>query len=367
VLFIPYGSLHRTQNLTIFFHFLHLTPIVKLVINHSLVQVAMPYNRRIFLTCSAIALANLALIPQFYGCHSKEAPLRVATTTWIGSEFFHLAEHLGLYQDKPFKLITMPSSTSVMRAIATDSVEVASLTLDEVLTLAAQNVPINILAVVDISHGADVVLAKPHVNSTAQLKGKHIAVEQSAVGAIMLYDLLHYAQLSLAEVTIEYFTIDQHMEAFNLAHIDVVITYEPVASKLRALGGHAIYSSAQNDAHIIDVIIATDKALAKAQHSLVQLMQGFWQAQQQYLAKPEQHQAWLQQRLDLTAPQISQAFTGIKLPSLADNVNWYAGAPSKLLTKANDIQNMLLDAKIIAQPVDLHKIITPNIVSALAL
>ncbi|WP_254517510.1 ABC transporter substrate-binding protein, partial [Salmonella enterica] len=73
--------------------------------------------------------------------------------------------------------------------------EAAALTLDEVLLGRNQGLDLRVILVLDISTGADVVVAAPHVHSLADLKGRRIGFEEGATGALMMNAVLAAAGL----------------------------------------------------------------------------------------------------------------------------------------------------------------------------
>ena len=68
-------------------------------------------------------------------------------------------------------MLAMPSATPVCRALP-QATKAGALTLDEVLTVQVDNMPLVVIAVLDISLGGDVVLARPDITTTAELKGE---------------------------------------------------------------------------------------------------------------------------------------------------------------------------------------------------
>ena len=117
---------------------------------------------------------------------TPEPPLRIATNIWPGYEPLYLARSLGYYEKTPIRLVEMTSASETIQAIRNNIIEGAALTLDEVLVLLADDFDLHVILVMDFSHGGDVLLAKPSIETLDELRGKKVAVETSAVGAILL-------------------------------------------------------------------------------------------------------------------------------------------------------------------------------------
>ena len=66
----------------------------------------------------------------------------------------------------------MGSASDIMHAMRNDVLEGAALTLDETLSLIDDGIDLKVILVMDISNGADVLLAKPEIQSIADLRGE---------------------------------------------------------------------------------------------------------------------------------------------------------------------------------------------------
>ncbi len=145
----------------------------------------------------------------------EEAPLRIASNTWPGYEPLYLARSLGYYDDTQVNLVEMTSASEVIHALRNHTIEGAALTLDEVLTVMEDDYKLSVILIMDFSNGGDVLLSKPEITSLAQLKGKNIAVEYTAVGAILLNGALSSAQLTAKDVTITACSFDEHQSCYS--------------------------------------------------------------------------------------------------------------------------------------------------------
>ena len=107
-------------------------------------------------------------------------PLAVGTNVWPGYEPLYLARNLGYYNDS-IRLVEYSSATEVLRAIRNKLIDVATLTLDEVLLLRQSGVDVRSVLVTDISNGGDVIVARPGIETLADLKGRKVGVESTAL------------------------------------------------------------------------------------------------------------------------------------------------------------------------------------------
>lgn len=183
-------------------------------------------------TCIALALASCAALLSACGAR-YEAPLTVGTNTWTGYEPLYLARDLGLHEGLPLRLVELGSTTQSMDGLRTGRLDMAGLTLDEALTLVQEGIPIKVIWVVDISQGADALVARYGVAGLADLRGRKVGVEQTAVGAYMLNAALAKAGLRTTDITVVPLPLDEHLTAWRESQVDALVTFDPVLQVLR--------------------------------------------------------------------------------------------------------------------------------------
>ena len=137
----------------------------------------MSMSPRAFPVCACL-LACLAMLG---ACgDNRAATPRVASNNWPGYWPLYLAVRQA---PEPIAHLTeLRSATAVMRAFRNGAIDIAALTLDEALVLAAEGLEVCVFLVVDVSDGGDALLARPSIESVAALAGHRIGVEASAVG-----------------------------------------------------------------------------------------------------------------------------------------------------------------------------------------
>lgn len=270
--------------------------------------------------------------------HANQA-LRVGMHKWIGYETLTIAEELGAYQDANLRLVRLVSASDLMHAIRSENLEAATLTLDETLILISEGFELDVLAVIDYSMGGDAVIAKEPINQLSDLKGKTIAVEFVAVGAIMLDALLDAAQLTLDDVTVIPCTIDQHTECFKSA--DAVITFEPYRTQLIEMGGKVIFDSSAIPERIVDVLAVKRSAIAPHKKAIQTLVNGYCQAQRYSKSNYEETRRIVSRSLGVSPDNVDQAYKLVKIPDIEENINLLSSNPSKLDEAARSLASFM--------------------------
>ncbi len=243
--------------------------------------------------------------------------LRIGTNVWSGYEPLYLARELGYFDDSQLRLVEFNSSSDVITALRNGSLEAAALTLDEALTLLQDGFKLKIILVLDFSDGGDVLLGKSYLKSLAMLKNKTIAVENTAVGAILLDGALQAANLDVTDINIISCTWNEHKTCFQNA--DAVVTFDPVKTQLLKQGARQLFDSSQIPDRIVDVLVVLEDIMADDQISLRQLLQGYFKARQYYVENQQKAAELMAPRMALTAEEVITAFEGITLPDLEDN------------------------------------------------
>lgn len=252
-------------------------------------------------------------------CAAPTPPVRMGCIVFPGYEMVFLARDLGLLDEAQARLIEMPSSTDAVRALASGQLEAASLTLDECISARAEGLDLRVLAVLDISAGADAVYSRRPM-TLDQLAGKRIAVEDSAVGATVLAALLEAARLKPNQIVQVPTVLPSTGRDFVGGRADVVITAEPWASQIEAAGGHRIFDSSRMPGRIVDVMVAHAQVVRERPTALQHLVGAHFRGLAQWLQRPDDAARRLAPRLELPPEQVASAYRGLELPDRSQNL-----------------------------------------------
>lgn len=319
-------------------------------------------QRRDVLKSGLVGLAAAsggAAVLSLNACAPRRHPLRVALNDWIGYAFLYLASDRLHAQGDGYRLIEYPSNTASVTALFNGDVDIAALTLDEVLRAREGGLDAEVVLVVDESHGADVIMARPDVGGLDQLKGLRVGVEASAVGALMLAKLLERAGLRASDVVKVDATVDRHLEAYRSGEVDVVVTFEPIASALRLEGAVTWIDSRLFPGLIVDVLAVRRDRLLEEPSRHRALLAGYFEALSAWRREPEQSERALARQVLLAPEQVSRALAGLKVPDLADNRAWLDGADPRLIRSARELGTLMHAEGLLRRPPDLHGLCDP--------
>ncbi len=305
---------------------------------------AIPCSRRTMLGGLAVA----GFLPLLGGC--QNTPLRIAAHSWPGYELLYLARQEGWLAPDQAQLIETGSASQSLQALRKGAAEGAALTLDELLSARASGMPLTAVLVFDVSAGADLVMARPGINSIKQLHGARIGVEQTALGALVLQMTLQAAGINRSQVTVINLPVDQHLAAWQTERLDAAITYEPYAARLQAKGARQIYSSRQMPGMIMDVLAVRTDRLQGRGGQVRAVTAAHFQALQHLQQNPDDASHRMAGRMKLTPEQVRDSFRGLELPTFEANLQYLDGNEPRLLNAARTVSRLMLESGLLKQP-----------------
>lgn len=272
-------------------------------------------ERRAFL-----ALLTAACLPAFVfqGCGNNGAPLTLGVHSWPGYEPLLLARHFN-WLPAQIRLQENLNASQSINSLKAGTIDGACLTLDEVLKLRAEGVPMTIVLVLDISAGADKVIVRQDIRTLSDLKGKRIAFEYAALGALMFYELIQAAGLKKNDVTTIELSPDMQLLAWERGEIDAAITYPPSSTRIENMGGKAIFDSRQTQTRIMDVLAIRSDRLSEKRATVKSLMAGHLRAIDHLRQNSEDAMRRIAAWRHLSYEATMRSFSSITLPGLDAN------------------------------------------------
>jgi len=274
-------------------------------------------------------------------------PLAVGTNVWPGYEPLYLARNLGYYNDS-IRLVEYSSATEVLRAIRNKLIDVAALTLDEVLLLRQSGVDVRIVLVTDISNGGDVIVARPGIESLADLKGRKVGVESTALGAYVLTRALQKVGLTPADVQVVPIEVASHYMAYTDNVMDAVVTFEPVRSQLLRDGAHLVFDSSQIPGEIVDVMVVREEVLAGKEEQIQGLISGWFKALTYLSVNPNDASKRMTGRLNLSPEEVLASYEGLILPDPEGNLDMFDESQAlSLIQTAKNLTTIMIEANLL--------------------
>lgn len=276
-----------------------------------------------------LSSALLLLTSIFITANSYSESLRIGTTLWPGYEPLYLGQKINAYQED-IRMIHYPSTSEVLRAFKNRTVEVAALTLDEVVQLEESDIDVHIILVLDISEGADVIMARPEIKNMKGLVGAKIAVESTAVGAYTLSRALEVHDIDIRETHLVNVENSSHKDAYENKLADAVVTYEPVRTQLLNAGAIEIFNSTEIPGEIVDVLVTHKDTLQSHKAELYDVIRGWFKALTYMDKEPAKSYEFIASRMKVSPQEAKESYNGLTLPSLSQNRQMLIGSPAPL-------------------------------------
>ncbi|WP_373975946.1 ABC transporter substrate-binding protein [Chitinibacter sp. SCUT-21] len=278
------------------------------------------------LAIRAICILCSVLILTACSASKPKEPLRVGFNPWPGYEFLYLAKMKGFYEKAGLdvKLIELNSLGDVRRAFERGQIDVMATTLVEV-AVAAENSgkKIKVVAVVDTSAGADVMIARKPLASVQALAGKRVGMEGITVDVLNAHYALQSAKLSLKDVQVVTLAQDDLMQELEAGRLDAVQTYPPYSIKLLADQRYqAVFDTSKIAGKVIDVISVDAQVLENRPQDIKALVHSFFAAMDDFKVNRQADAHLMGARSGGNAESYLAGLDGLQLIDQTDQVKY---------------------------------------------
>jgi NitT/TauT family transport system substrate-binding protein len=295
------------------------------------------------------------------GCaREPDHALRIGTNVWIGSEPLYLARELGHLNPAVVQLVEYPSASEVLRAFRNQAIDGMVISLDELFGLAADGLKPRVILVVDVSHGADVVVGRKDMKSLADMKGKSIAVESGALGAFVLARALALNNMQASDVNVVHLESNEQPGAFEKGKVDGAVTFDPYRTQLLKAGATTLFDSKQIPGEIVDLVAVRDSVLEKHPKSVDALLKGWFSALDYMKRDPMDAAKRMGIRQQTTGEQFLAAQGGLHIPTREENLNMIGGSKPELVTTGGRLMSLMLEAKLLSAQVRIEDLLAPQ-------
>ncbi|MFO6422404.1 ABC transporter substrate-binding protein [Motilimonas sp. KMU-193] len=304
----------------------------------------------------------LACLLMLSACTPESESLRVGAAPWPGFEPIYLAREMEYLNQERISLFELTSASHVAHSFEAGKLDVALLSLDEVLTLITRGVNLKVIAIIDESVGGDAIIGLPGVTHIHHLKGKRIGYENNAAGSLLLAEALSHANLAAHEVELVEVKLDEQRQVFHRSQVDALITSEPVKQQLLGLGGVAIFDSSRLPGRIVNVMVASEQAIGAKSAMMVELLKGYYKARKFQKGRPKKAMQIMAIRLQLYTSEMESSMQGVKFVEPVEAIMRLAGgAQSALITQARDLGELMVYRGMIEAVPDLSHLVHSQI------
>lgn len=242
---------------------------------------------------------------------------RIGINPWPGYAALLLAEEKGFFDavDIPVELVEISSLADIRRAFERNRINIMTGTLAEVVEAAertGRNVEFPLI--LDYSDGGDVLLAKPGIQSVADLRGKRLGVELGSLGVYVAQRALETHALSFSDVTLVPMEQIHSGEMLEEGRLDAIVSYPPFSEEVQRKGSmNQVFSSSDIPGEVIDVLSMDAEFYVKHEKEVDQLI-AVWDRAVRYCREyPEDAMVIMARRTGLTVDEFKRGYAGVTL------------------------------------------------------
>ncbi len=203
------------------------------------------------------------------------APLKIAYSDWPGWVAWEIAIQKGWFKEEGVPVdFSWFEYVPSMEAYSAGKVDAVAMTNGDALVTGSSGTPSLAIIINDYSNGNDMVVAKPGIESVAQLKGKTVGVEVGFVSHLLLMNALKKANLTDKDIQIKNVPTDQTPQTLKSGEVDAIVAWQPNSGQAlkEVPGSKAIFTSRDVPGIIYDVLAVNPKSLKERRNDWLKVV-----------------------------------------------------------------------------------------------
>jgi len=243
--------------------------------------------------------------------------LKVATVVWIGYGPFYVAQAMDLYKKYGLsvKLQVFADPALIPSALASNAVQGAMLTYDQVVGQVAKGAKQKVVMPIDYSNGGDAIVATSAITKITDFKGKKIGFNPLSPSDFLLSYALKINGLTDKDITPVSMTPEAVPAAMASGQMPVGVTYEPSLSQVVSQGGgkkfHVVFSSKDAPGLIADVLVFDEKFIKSNPKEITGIMNAYLDGIAFMKAKPEEAAKIIGKFMGVSAKEAKEQMSGV--------------------------------------------------------
>lgn len=318
-----------------------------------------------------VCFLPLLVLGQASPLHAE--PLKIAYSDWPGWVAWQIGIDKGWFKeegvDVDFKWYDYVPS---MDAYVAGNVDAVCVTNGDALVTGATGKPSVGIIINDYSNGNDMIVAKPGIESMADLKGKKIGVEVGFVDHLLLLKGLEAAKMTEADVTLVNTPTNETPQVLASGAVDAIAAWQPNSGQAlkTVAGSKPVFTSAQVPGLIYDVLAVSPESLEKRREDWIKVAK-VWYRIVKYMKDPANTDDVLKilsTRVNLKPEEYEPFLKGTYILSLDEALErWKKGAGMESIYGSTDIVNEFnLKNEVYKDSQSSAKYLDPSITEAVA-
>ena len=291
---------------------------------------------------AALALASTLAAGAASPLLAQGEPTAVAIgmSGWTGFGPLTLAKEAGIFERNGLdaEIVKIPQKDRHL-AIASGDIQCAATTVETFMIWNANGVPILQLFQLDMSHGADGMVARGDIGSIADLEGKTVAASAPGTSPyFVLAWMLNENGLSLDDVTVANLEPSAAATSFIAGQNDAAMTYEPYLSAVRdAPDAGRILATTLDYPIVMDTFGCTPAFIEANPEAVRALAQSYYEALDMIEAEPDRAYEIMGSDVDQTGQEFAQSASYLEWQDRAANEAFMSGGIQEFYDKAGPL------------------------------
>ncbi len=322
---------------------------------------------------AALLIVAATLLSQGSAAQAQDL-IRCAYPYWFGFAPTPVAMGMGYFEEEGLEVTTVFDNdrANVMPGLEIGDIDCTMRTIGEHMSrpLAADS-DLVVIGVIDVSVGADGVVAGPGIDKVTDLVGKIFAGEINHPGTIMTAHALKQAGYDFnKDVEVRMIATDDASAVFEDPEVAAVATWEPMLSEIVAntsrKGSKILLSSADFDGLITDVVIVNKTDYEANREKYAKFMRGIYRAVDLFNKDPQKFLEVAAPTYDVTPDQMKADLGGVYYTSYEDALEFFGiGQSPKLKDVIESLTAINVDLDLMDQAIAYEAIVDPTLTDGL--
>jgi NitT/TauT family transport system substrate-binding protein len=208
-------------------------------------------------------------------------PLKIAYSDWLGYGTFEVAKQKGWFKEAGVEVdLVFFDYLAALDAFSVGKVDGVTCVATDALVAGSNGAKSKIIALINYSDGADMIIGKPGINSIKDLKGQKVAIEVTLVEHLLLLKALEANGMTQSDVELVNTPTNDTPQTLASGNVAAVGAWYPVSGQaLKAVAGSkALFTSAEAKGLIYDVLAVSPTSLAKRKSDWEKVVKVFYRA-----------------------------------------------------------------------------------------
>lgn len=286
----------------------------------------------------------------------SDKPFRVAFNQWIGFSGVMLAREKGYFKDAGLNVEwkEFPGPADGVPPLIAGQLEASLTTADTPILLSREGNenPLQNVYTIDMSNGADGIVAQKGINTVADLKGKTVAATKGQVNEFLLMKALEKNGLKPGDVKITNMDADAGGAAVLAKKVPAAVTWEPWLTKATASGGKVIFSSEDVPNLLIDVVTIGQKTLQDRPADVKAFVAAVAKGNEEAVKNPAEAAKIAKKYFGTSESEAMAMLKKVKLYTGAENTDLIGTAdkPGVLAQSSKEIADFFVTQKVMREP-----------------